>query len=95
MPGNKMTWKFFKLNKFNLLTKNNTQDYNTSLKEQWLYFLTNCSNTKSIPDNINEIIKEGYLLMKMTTWDRNQILAYYKQKQNVLYDDLSPKMEKQ
>ena len=86
MPGNKMHWKFFELNKFKTFTKNTTIDDSHLLKEQWLDFLINCDSHLDIPNKINTIIQEGYKIMKMANWNSDQINKYYKLKANE-YDE--------
>lgn len=81
IPGNKMFWKFFELPKFQ--ESDNYQGINrdSSLKEQWLEFLINCSTQKEEPDR-NEMIKKGYEIMKVAKWDNDTKVLYWKQKMN-------------
>jgi predicted transposase/invertase (TIGR01784 family) len=58
--------------KFNWLKDN--------LKEQWLEFLIECNSHTEIP-NRNELIKKGYNIMKLATWDPKDQTLYWKQKQ--------------
>lgn len=51
-----------------------------NLKEQWLEFLIECNSQKEIPDR-NELIKKGYNIMKLATWDPKDQALYWKQKQ--------------
>jgi predicted transposase/invertase (TIGR01784 family) len=86
MPGNKMHWKFFELNKFKMHTKGTAVNNLDSIKEQWLDFLVNCNSNLTIPENLDDKIKEGYKIMKMANWNRDQIVSYYKLKANE-YDE--------
>ncbi|XP_065682520.1 uncharacterized protein LOC124816417 isoform X1 [Hydra vulgaris] len=54
---------------------------NNNLKEQWLEFLIECSNQITIPDR-NKLIKKGYEIMKLVTWDSVDRALLWKQKQN-------------
>ena len=78
-PNNKMYWKFFELNKFRQSDNyiNITKD--SPLKEQWLEFFIDCSKKQHEPDR-NEIIKKGYDIMKVATWDNDVKTLYWKQK---------------
>jgi len=82
MPGNKMHWKFFELPKFASLNKSKTIDTSSSLKEQWLDFLLKCNTKTEIPDDVSEIIKKGYNIMKTANWTEDQRLLYWKQRSN-------------
>jgi predicted transposase/invertase (TIGR01784 family) len=84
MPGNKMHWKFFELLKFEKSYKNVVIDKNYSLKEQWLDFFIKCSTKSEIPDNINDIIKKGYDIMKLANLTPEQKNLYWKEKQGEL-----------
>jgi predicted transposase/invertase (TIGR01784 family) len=86
MPGNKMHWKFYELCKFKTFTKGKVIDGSYAVKEQWLDFLVNCSSNLFIPENLDNKIKEGYKIMKMANWNRDQIVSYYKLKANE-YDE--------
>ncbi|CAF0815469.1 unnamed protein product [Brachionus calyciflorus] len=39
------------------------------LKEQWLDFFYKCSTCEKIPDDVDNIIKEAYRIMKVTEWE--------------------------
>jgi predicted transposase/invertase (TIGR01784 family) len=52
-----------------------------NLKEQWLEFLVECNSQLEMP-NRNELIKKGYNIMKLATWDPKDQVLYWKQKQN-------------
>lgn len=86
MPGNKMHWKFYELCKFKTFTKGKLIDNTYTVKDQWLDFLVNCSSNLSIPENLDNKIKEGYKIMKMANWNRDQVVSYYKLKANE-YDE--------
>ena len=81
IPGNKMHWKFFELPKFQESNNYKTINKNSVLKEQWLEFLLDCSKQTVEPDR-NEIIKQGYEIMKVATWDHDTKVLYWKQKVN-------------
>jgi len=53
----------------------------SNLKEQWLEFLIDCNSQTEVPDR-NELIKKGYNIMKLATWDPKDQTLYWKQKQN-------------
>lgn len=52
----------------------------SNLKEQWLEFLIECNDHTEVP-NRNELIKKGYNIMKLATWDPKDQTLYWKQKQ--------------
>lgn len=79
VPGNKMFWKFFELPKFQESANYKNIDKDSSLKEQWLEFLIECSTKKVEPDR-NEIIKKGYEIMKVATWNPDVQALYAHQK---------------
>jgi predicted transposase/invertase (TIGR01784 family) len=85
-PQNKMYWKFFELSRFEKYVKNKdvkgTVD-KVNLKFQWLNFLNNCGKAKSMPENVDEIIKKGYNIMKIAKWTPEQKILYWKHQQNV------------
>jgi hypothetical protein len=70
VPHNKMYWKFFELPKFEKFIKGKKLDVDAPLKEQWLNFLISCNNQEDTPENVNEIIKEGYNIMKIANWSK-------------------------
>ncbi len=84
MPGNKMHWKFFELSKFAKNYKGVVIDKLHSLKEQWLDFFLRCNTQNEIPDNINDIIKKGYNIMKIANLSNEQKVLYWKEKQDEL-----------
>jgi len=92
IPGNKMHWKFFELPKFIKAYKSTEIDKTNSLKEQWLDFLIKCSKQADIPDNIDEIIKKGYNIMKVANWSEDQRILYWKQKSNEIEELKEQKM---
>ncbi len=70
VPNNKMYWKFFELPKFEKFIKGKKLDIDSPLKEQWLNFLISCNDQEDTPENVNEIIKEGYNIMKIANWSK-------------------------
>jgi predicted transposase/invertase (TIGR01784 family) len=81
VPDNKMNWKFFELPKFQTSENYKTISKTSPLKEQWLEFLIDCSKQKTEPDR-NEIIKQGYDIMKVAKLREDTITLYWKQKEN-------------
>ena len=67
VPGNVMNWKYYEIQKFTKLCDEN-KIVPTSIKEQWLSFLDKCGSAKSIPNDVDEIIKEAYKIMEITNW---------------------------
>ncbi len=92
IPGNKMHWKFFELPKFAKAYKSTDIGKTNSLKEQWLDFLIKCSKQAEIPDNIDDIIKKGYNIMKVANWSENQRILYWKQRSNEIEELKEQKM---
>ncbi len=82
VPGNKMHWKFFELPKFQASENYKHMNKASPLKEQWLEFLIDCSKQTEEPDR-NEIIKQGYEIMKVAKWDHDTQILYWKQKTNM------------
>lgn len=78
-PDNKMYWKFFELPKFAESQSYKNINKGSSLKEQWLEFLIDCSKQTEEPDRAN-IIKKGYEIMKVAKWTPDQQVLYWKQK---------------
>jgi predicted transposase/invertase (TIGR01784 family) len=72
VPHNKMYWKFFELPKFEKFAKDKDINAGSSLKEQWLNFLINCHDQKVVPENVSEIIKAGYEIMKIAKWSKEE-----------------------
>jgi len=70
VPHNKMCWKFFELPKFEKFAKDKDINAGSSLKEQWLNFLINCHDQKIMPENVSDIIKAGYEIMKIAKWSK-------------------------
>jgi len=68
VPGNVMNWKYYEIQKFTKLCDEN-KIVPTSIKEQWLSFLDKCGSAKSIPNDVDEIIKEAYKIMEITNWE--------------------------
>jgi predicted transposase/invertase (TIGR01784 family) len=77
IPYNKMYWKFFELDRFKNHYKGITIDKKSEEKDQWLDFLLNCGGKQDIPDNINDIIKEGYEAMKIKTLQEKKLADMY------------------
>lgn len=82
VPGNKMHWKFYELKRFAKSVKNKTINHESSIKEQWLDFLIKCGTQQEVPNDISEIIKKGYEIMKIANWTEDQRTLYWKQKSN-------------
>jgi len=80
-PGNKMHWKFFELSKFKEHNNSKNLTKNSELKYQWLEFFNECSKQLEEPDR-NELIKKGYEIMKMSLWNDDQHILYWKQQKN-------------
>jgi predicted transposase/invertase (TIGR01784 family) len=78
-PGNKMYWKFFELLKFAESESYKNIDKASSIKEQWLEFLLDCSKQQEKPDR-SEIIKKGYGIMEVAKWDEDKQALYWKEK---------------
>ena len=81
-PDNKMHWKFFELAKFKSSSNYSKITKDSNLKEQWLEFLIECNKQLTEPER-NEIIKQGYEIMKIAKWGPDIQAAYWKQKQDV------------
>jgi len=81
VPGNKMFWKFFELPKFKESENYAHIDKDSSLKEQWLEFLIDCSTKQEKPDR-SDIIKKGYEIMEVAKWEPDIKTLYWKQKMN-------------
>lgn len=76
VPHNKMCWKFIELPKFKVFSKDKIINQDSLVKEQWLDFLIKCGTQEEIPDNISNIIKEGYKIMKIANWTKTDIENY-------------------
>ena len=76
VQDNKMTWKFFELTKFKKYMQKFPINKNSPIKHQWLEFLLKCHEVKDTPEDIAEIIKEGYDIMKMANWTPEQKVLY-------------------
>ena len=92
VPDNKKHWVFCELTKFKKQYKNKEVTSIDSLKVQWLDFLINASERESIPSNLDNIIKKGYEIMKMSLWEQDQQIVYWRQKRD---QDLSEQSLKQ
>ena len=66
VPANLMNWKFYEIQKFTRLYEAGEILPTGNIKEQWLSFLDKCGSAKSIPENVNDIIKEAYKIMKIS-----------------------------
>ncbi len=82
VPDNKMYWKFFELKRFEKLCNNeeigveqSSSKYNI---QKWLRFLLECGKKteESIPDDIPEIIKEAYKVMKTANMNPQDYSRY-------------------
>ena len=76
IEGNKMTWKFFELKKFKEFMKNIKIGKDSPIKHQWMKFLLKCQDEENTPDDVAEIIKEGYRIMEMANWTQEQKALY-------------------
>lgn len=81
VPTNKMAWKYFNLTLFAKKLAdgriNKLFDEKLPLKEQWLNFLANCSNTTNIPADADSIIQDAYKIMEKAKWSQ-EFRANYK-----------------
>ena len=84
-PGNKMYWKFFELSKYKKYANDKEKK---ELKGEWLSFLNDCGTAKSIPDNVSEIIKKGYEIMKLKNLTPDQKVLLWKHKRDMEYQEL-------
>jgi len=80
-PGNKMSWRFFELPKFQKSNEYKHISKSSIIKYQWLAFLSDCSN-KEVALDREEIIKKGYEIMKIATWSADKQTLYWKEKDN-------------
>lgn len=93
-PNNKMHWKFYELPKFKKSDDYKHINNESDIKHQWLEFLIDCSNSRVEPDR-NKLIKKGYNIMKIATWDEDTQNLYWKQKANELDLKNTIEIEKQ
>jgi len=63
----------------------------SALKVQWLNFLAKCNKQTEEPNDAEEIIKEGYNIMKMANWNEDQKFHYFAAKRTEALE----KMEKE
>lgn len=76
IQDNKMTWKFFELTKFKEFIKYIKIDHNSPIKYQWMHFLLKCQEAEETPEDVADIIKKGYEIMKMANWTPIQKALY-------------------
>ena len=76
VQDNRMTWKFFELTKFKEFIKHMKIDHNSPIKHQWMHFLLKCQEADEEPEDIADIIKEGYEIMKMANWTPTEKVLY-------------------
>ena len=76
VQDNKMIWKFFELTKFKEYMQKFSIQKDSPIKHQWLQFLLKCHEAEDTPENIAEIIKEGYDIMRMSNWSPEQKVLY-------------------
>ena len=76
IEDNKMTWKFFELKKFKEFMRNIEIDKNSPIKHQWMKFLLKCQEEENTPEDVAEIVKEGYQIMEMANWTQEQKALY-------------------
>ncbi|RYE06404.1 MAG: Rpn family recombination-promoting nuclease/putative transposase [Rickettsiaceae bacterium] len=81
VPGNKMCWKYYELQKFRDSENYKNINANSPIKDQWLEFLLDCSKKSSSPTDRAKLIQKGYEIMKMTSWTTDQKNAYDRAKQ--------------
>ena len=60
----KMHWVFCELSKFKKQYKDKQVTIDDSLREQWWDFLINANDRQIIPENIDQVIKEGNEIME-------------------------------
>lgn len=77
-PKNKMHWKFYELSKFKEHDDYKILNEKSILKHQWLEFLIDCGNQLQTPNRDN-IIKNGYDIMKMMKWQGDLQNLYWKE----------------
>lgn len=96
IPGNKMHWKFFELQRFARQRDNiSEEEIIKSPKLQWLDFFNNCGMMEKIPSNIDPIIKEAYKTMEMANWTPEQREKYWALKSLEVSEAEERKKEKQ
>lgn len=78
--------EIFELPKFIKSVKNKIINQHSSLKKQLLDFLIKCGTQQEVPNDISEIIKKGYDIMKIANWNEDQRTLYWKQKATELYE---------
>ena len=91
MPGYKMHWKIFELERFKRNTENTIINNSSSLKNQWLDFFVKCGKNLNIPENVDEIIKKCYKIMEIANWKPEDKFNYSKMKESEFAEQL--KME--
>ncbi|MGC0372482.1 MAG: hypothetical protein DGJ47_001196, partial [Rickettsiaceae bacterium] len=64
------------LTKFKEFMKKVEINQDSPVKHQWLKFLLKCHEATSTPDDVAEVIKEGYEIMKMANWSPTQKALY-------------------
>jgi len=94
VPDNKMYWKFLELKRFEKLCNNREIGIEKSSPkykaEQWLSFLLECGkeNNLSIPEDVPEIIKEAYRVMKTANMTPQEYLRYQDEKEYEYFERL-------
>ena len=76
-----MHWKFYELLKFKDGDNSKNLTKNSELKYQWLEFF-NERNKQLEELNRNELNKKWYEITKMSLWDDDQHIVYWKQQMN-------------
>ena len=78
MPSNKMHWKFYELERFQRVCDNEGKsiDKDSPIKDQWLNFMLHCHEKTSVPEDVDEIIKKAYEIMKTANWPESERLRY-------------------
>jgi predicted transposase/invertase (TIGR01784 family) len=96
VPDNKMCWKFFELPKFSASVKGKIIDSHSSLKVQWLDFFVRCNEKlKAMPEDIDELIKKGYEIMKVMNWSKEKLEIYKQQREDKLLEDMEQEKMKE
>jgi predicted transposase/invertase (TIGR01784 family) len=96
IPDNKMNWVFCELSKFKKQHKDDAIDGTFSIKEQWLDFLINASTREKAVENLNEIVKKGYEIMKSVLLSEDTRTLYWKEKRDKeLHEKAKAEQEKE
>jgi hypothetical protein len=79
LPGFKSYLKIFEFPKFKKYLREKNL-HNLTVKQQWLYFLTHCSeiSIEDIPEYIDDSVRKAYRLMNRERWDQMTNINYKK-----------------